>query len=362
VNIAFYAPLKSPDHPVPSGDRQMGRLLIAALSGGGHTIEVASNLRSFITEPSPAAVAALESRAGAEIARLAAQWQISRPPDMWFCYHPYYKAPDFIGPALCRRFGVTYVTAEASYAAKRDAGGWARLQAEAIAGVKMAALNICFTRRDRDGLEQAAPDAAFADLKPFINTAGYCGKPGRPSGHGLAAVAMMRRGDKLRSFHMLAAALELLAERPWHLTIVGGGPAKAQIEALFRKVDPRRIRWVGEIAPEYVRDFLYDADLYVWPGCGEAYGLAYLEAQVAGLPVVAQKTAGVPEVVRDGVTGILTPEGDVCAFADAVRSLLDDPPRRSGMAAAARQFVHGERSLSTASATLDQILKERVRR
>ena len=54
---------------------------------------------------------------------------------------------------------------------------------------------------------------------------------------------------------------------------------------------------------------------YVWPGTGEAYGIAYMEAQAAGLPVVAQKTAGVPEVVKDGVTGTLTAAGDASAFA-----------------------------------------------
>ena len=47
----------------------------------------------------------------------------------------------------------------------------------------------------------------------------------------------------------------------------------------------------------------YQGGTYVWPGTGEAYGIAYMEAQAAGLPVVAQKTAGVPEVVKDGVTG-----------------------------------------------------------
>src|SRR5205823_6149769 len=100
----------------------------------------------------------------------------------------------------------------------------------------------------------------------------------------LVTVAMMRRGDKLKSFTMLAAALELISDLSWHLTIVGDGPAKSDVQILFRRLDPRRITWVGEIMPEEVHHFLNDADVYVWPGCGEAYGLAYLEAQAAGLP------------------------------------------------------------------------------
>ena len=339
----------------------MARLLVEALKRCSHAIEIASNLRSFLPEPSSLLFSDLEARADAEIARLAADWETSGPADIWFCYHPYYKAPDLIGPNLCSHFGVTYVTAEASYASKRDTGPWGPQQAKVIAAVKMAAVNICFTERDRLGLEQAAPSGAFADLKPFIDTAGYGNRPKRFSGSRLIAVAMMRQGDKLDSFRMLAAALELIADRPWQITIVGDGPARNEVKALFQHVNPAQIEWRGETAPENVREFLYDADLYVWPGCGEAYGLAYLEAAAAGLPAVAQKTAGVPEVVRDAVTGILVPEGDVAAFASAIRNLLDDFPRRTALAAAARKFVHEERSLSVASTALDQILKEKIR-
>ncbi|NKF15434.1 glycosyltransferase, partial [Rhizobium phaseoli] len=61
-----------------------------------------------------------------------------------------------------------------------------------------------------------------------------------------------------------------------------------------------------------------------WPGCGVDYGLAYLEAQAAGLPVVAKQTAGVPAVVEPEETGLLTPGGDLAAYAGAVAALLDD--------------------------------------
>ena len=62
---------------------------------------------------------------------------------------------------------------------------------------------------------------------------------------------------------------------------------------------------------------LATSDIFVWPGTGEAYGIAYLEAQASGLPVVAQATAGVPTVVRHGVTGLLTAPQDDAAFAAA---------------------------------------------
>ncbi|TIL52887.1 MAG: glycosyltransferase family 4 protein, partial [Mesorhizobium sp.] len=101
--------------------------------------------------------------------------------------------------------------------------------------------------------------------------------------------------------------------------------------------------------PAAVPDVLYSGGIYVWPGYGEAYGVAYLEAQAAGLPVVAQDIAGVPEVVRDGQTGFLTPPGDVAAFASAIERLLARNDERTIMAAEARRFVLEERSLGVAA-------------
>src|SRR5438270_4970352 len=260
MRIAFYAPLKAPDHPVPSGDRQMSRLLIAALRHAGYEVEVASALRAYMSEPSVNALSSLAERACAEIARLEREWQASGPPDLWFTYHPYYKAPDLIGPALCGRFNIPYITAEASYAGKRDIDGWAPAQRKVIAGVSAATVNLCFTGRDRDGLARAAPDAVFDDLRPFIDTAPFTDEPKRTPKQRLVTVAMMRHGDKLESFTRLAAALDLMTDHPlWHLTIIGDGPAKREIRALFERFDPKSIAWAGEIASEKIAKFLYDA-------------------------------------------------------------------------------------------------------
>lgn len=75
---------------------------------------------------------------------------------------------------------------------------------------------------------------------------------------------------------------------------------------------------------------------------------------------MAQATAGVPEVVMNGVTGILTPEGDLKAYADAIARLLSDDGERSAMAKAAHRFVHEERSLTAASKRLETILRKHL--
>lgn len=358
MRIAFYAPLKAPDHPVPSGDRQMARLFLRTLNLAGFETEVVSTLRTFTPDPEPQAFAPVLRAADDEKARLEQAWRTGAKPDLWFTYHPYYKAPDLLGPDLARHLAIPYVTAEASYAGKRDRQGWAERQALIRDAVGLARLNLCFTERDRAGLEKAMPEARLAMLPPFIDTQVFAdGFAGAPPAR-LVSVAMMRKGDKFASFTMLAKALERLLDLPWRLTVIGDGPLRAETTALFAGIPAERLDWLGEMAPENVPAALAGGGLYVWPGAGEAYGIAYLEAQAAGLPVVAQNTAGVPAVVRDGETGLLTPEGDIDAYATAVRALLTDDARRRTYGRAARKFVLEERSLTTAAQRLAALLTE----
>ncbi|MGB3391229.1 MAG: glycosyltransferase [Pseudaminobacter sp.] len=356
MQIAFYAPMKPPGHPVPSGEREMARLLVTALERAGHRVEIVSEMRSHAVQPSAEWLATTRSEAESEIARLSTCWARDGRPDLWFCYHPYYKAPDLIGPQLVAKFAIPYVTAEASYSTRRNIGASAEAQAQVADAVRQAVLNICFTHRDHDGLLAIAPHATFAMLPPFIDTSRFPAT--RPVGRGshLITVAMMRPGDKLDSYRMLAQALERIAHLPWTLSIIGDGPCRADVMAEFAGLPGECIDWRGACEPEDVPAALVEADIYVWPGCGEAYGLAYLEAQAAGLPVVAQHVAGVPEVVRDGITGLLTPAGDVAAFAAAIARLLTDDAERQWMAEAARRFVADERSLEAAATRLAAIL------
>ncbi|MBB3456173.1 glycosyltransferase involved in cell wall biosynthesis [Rhizobium sp. BK313] len=360
MKIAFYAPLKSPNNPVPSGDRLMARLIIAALEMAGHTVELASELRSFTPTPEVGPRAEIARKAEHETERLQRKWRNESPPDLWFTYHPYYKTPDLIGPVLAATLGIPYVTAEASYGRRHDDSGWRENQRLVAEAVRQAAVNLCFTERDRIGLVDAIPEGRYERFLPFIDTAVFEPLAEEIAPHRLITVAMMRRGDKFDSYAMLAQALELIRDRDWTLTIIGDGPMRGEVRMLFSAFDNERITWLGErAAPEIVAE-LRAGGIYVWPGCGEAYGLAYLEAQAAGLSVVAQATAGVPEVVTANVTGFLTPEGDLKAYADAIACLLDDDQKRRAMGKAAYRFVHEERSLTAASKQLETILRKHL--
>src|SRR3954462_14219396 len=101
MRIAFYAPLKPPDHAVPAGDRQIARLFVEALRQGGHQPFVASRLRSFDGAGETRHQARIGALGERPAKRLVKRWR-ERPetaPELWFTYHLYYKAPDWLRPA-----------------------------------------------------------------------------------------------------------------------------------------------------------------------------------------------------------------------------------------------------------------------
>lgn len=349
----------------------MARALLAALRLGDCDVRVASELRTFVRNPTAEALKALSQAAVAERQRLldaygpSSDWR----PDVWMTYHPYYKSPDLIGPWVSEALAIPYVTVEASYSERRAEGVWGPFHAANLASLDKADVHFVMTDRDRKGLAgRKESGARLVDLPPFL--ASPMPPDGRPQGPDTAparliVVAMMRADVKCRSYCMLARALGRLADLDWTLDIVGDGDARAEVERAFRDAlgadSERRLRWHGAVVPEDVPRLLQNADVFVWPGFDEGYGLAYLEAQAAGLPVVAQRSGGVPAVVLDRSTGLLTDEGDEAAFAAAARRLIEDPDLRHRMGVAAQNFVSDKRSLDSATRILMATLEPLVR-
>lgn len=354
--IAFYAPLKPVDHPIPSGDRQMARLILRALEATG-PVEVASSLRVYDGAGDPAIQSRLTASAAAECDRLLSLYaaEPARRPALWLSYHVYYKAPDLIGPAVARRLGIPYVVVEATRARKRLTGPWSAFAAAAESAIEAADLVLCVSARDRQAVEAYGPPGQqVAMLPPFLDLppAPDAREPGSPPR--LLTVAMMRPGDKLASYRLLADALSLLTARPWTLDIVGGGPAAAEVAALFAPFGPR-VKLHGACAPADLAAHYKAADLLVWPGLNEAFGMVYLEAQAHGLPVLAVDNAGTGTVIRDGLCGRLT--GPACQdFAAALSALLADPPALRRLGQSARAHVEAHHALSAAAQRLRGLL------
>jgi glycosyltransferase involved in cell wall biosynthesis len=359
--IAFYAPMKSPDHPAPSGDRTMARLLMKALRQGGFAPAIASRLRTWDGIGGSSFQERVRREALAEADRLVTQWRAepaSERPRLWFTYHVYYKAPDWIGPRVADALAIPYVVAEASRASKRAGGAWDLGHAGAEAALDRADVIFAVTDADRESLDRLRPSRQrILDLPPFIDIDDW-GASGGPSsappvgasgkGTRLLAIGMMRQGDKLASYRILAEALGRLPDERWTLDVVGDGDARRKVEALFAG-SRARVTFHGRMEERAALAALYRrADLFVWPAVNEAYGMAFLEAQAFGCPVLAGAYGGVASVVRDGETGVLTAPGDVAAFADALRALLRGAPRRRALGEAARCFVAAERGIEQA--------------
>ena len=344
----------------------MAQLLIRALKETGAQVDVASRLRTHSKDPSRQRREHLQRASTNEVTRLLSDWtdrgtDKDSKPDLWFTYHPYYKSPDWIGPAVCDALAIPYVTAEASFSPRRQASEWAEWQTEAVTAITKAAQNFCLTKRDQHGLlelsrslDKPIPTTMlppFLDDEPFRRLQSIA----KPNGTQirLITVAMMREGDKLESYRMLARALQHLPDTDLRLAIIGDGPARAAVEHAFQ-VDRQnhRVDFHGECHPRDIVHHLIQSDIYVWPGFGEAFGLAVLEAQAAGLPVIAQEIAGLPAVVRHGTTGILTPPHDDEAFAIAIQSLSRNSEHRANLGRNARAKFIANHTISGAAQTL----------
>ncbi len=375
MRVAFYAPLKPPDHGVPSGDRRVARLLIQALELAGHEVEVAARLRAWHGVPDAARQARI-ARLGAALAERLLRRYRGRPasarPRAWLTYHLYYKAPDWIGPRVAEALGIPYLLAEASLAGKRANGPWAMGHEATRAALDRATAVISLNPDDVECLpdpSRVRPLVPFLDPAPFqaVAAGGAAARAALAESYGLdpaqpwlLAVAMMRPGDKLASYRLLAEALQHLRGSDWRLLVAGAGPARAEVEAALGAVPQDRVRLLGEVATEALPALYAACDLLVWPAIHEAYGMALLEAQAAGLPVVAGQGAGAAQLVLDGQTGRLIEAGDAAAFAQAVAGLLAAPETRRAMAAAAQARVAAEHGLTVAAARLDAVLREAV--
>ena len=351
MKIAFYAPMKPPDSDVPSGDRESAALLIRMLGELGHEVEIASRLVTWRAAPEPCD--ALETASGAEAERLLSAWT-SDPPALWLTYHLYHKAPDWLGPRMADALAIPYAVIEACRTARLSSGPWAEMFGAADRALARADAVAAVHREDEEGLAAVVAADRRHLLPPAIDAAAF--EPVEiPADRApvLLAVGMMRPGDKLTSYRVLGEALEMLEDRAFILRVAGDGPAR---EEALGALPEHRLDWRGAVAKQDLPDLYAGADLFVWPAVNEAFGMALLEAQAAGLPAVAGRTGGVPDIVADGETGLLTQEGDAASFARALGCLLDAPDRRRKMGLEAAKRVRGVHDLPVARARLAAFL------
>lgn len=142
--------------------------------------------------------------------------------------------------------------------------------------------------------------------------------------------------------------------------VAGEGPALGDLQRMAHELGlGDRVRWLGRVTESRLPDLYRDADLYLGLSReegpqAEGFGLALLEAQAAGLPVLAGRSGGTADAVADGTTGFLVAPRDVPAVVELAGSLLADPARAMAIGAAGRARVIRTFSWQRVLADLDQ--------
>ena len=372
MHIAFYAPMKSPHHPRPSGDRRIARLLIKSLEQAGHSVELMSELRAWEGKGDPIRQQAIKTQAEQETRRILSDIQVRPPeqkPDLWFSYHLYHKAPDWIGPAVARQLKIPYLVAEASYAPRQEHGDWKYGLQQVRRALDQASAIICLNSRDRPALETLGEvKNKLHALSPFVDTGELDSDPGEtrrgatareygldPALPWLISVAMMRNDAKLLSYRLLAQTLARL-ENAFQLILVGDGKARSAVERLFTDAFPHPVCFTGQLEHREALRLMQASDLFAWPAVNEAIGMAILEAQACGLPVVAGASGAIPDIVRDEASAFLCSAEDPPCMARYIDTLLADPRLRHQFSRAARENVMHRHSLEAAAHSLNRVL------
>lgn len=163
---------------------------------------------------------------------------------------------------------------------------------------------------------------------------------------GEVAVLAVGRLIHLKGFDVLSRAARMLhnCERHARLIVAGEGVERPTLEGM--NDDP----WGGGPLTllgmrEDIPDLMAGADIFVMPSRSEGLPMALIEAMAAGLPVVASSVGGIPEVVENGVHGLLVEPGDPVALAEAIAVLGRDPSLRARMGAAGRNRVRARFSV-----------------
>lgn len=169
--------------------------------------------------------------------------------------------------------------------------------------------------------------------------------------------------DLLDAFAMARKRMD--GEADLHLTIAGDGPQSNSVQQRIRQWGLRdQVECLGRVSHDEVQSLMKRNHMYVQhskktnSGEEEGLGVVFIEAQASGLPVVATQSGGIPDVVVNGETGYLVPEGDTEAMADRVVHLARRPEMWEEMGRAGRRHVEENFDLTKQVAKLIELYKE----
>jgi colanic acid/amylovoran biosynthesis glycosyltransferase len=232
-----------------------------------------------------------------------------------------------------------------------------------------AALAVTISRHNVDWLERNVAPLASRRLRVI-----HCGVDldqiaWRPEGRSGFRILAVGRLATEKGFTTLVEALALLAAEGigFQCTLIGEGPLQEALRARIERLRlGARITMAGALPQEAVRTALDEATVFVLPceiapnGSRDGIPVALMEAMAAGCPVISCPVSGVPELITDGVHGLLTPERDATALAHALKRLARDEHLRRRLSFAARQRIELEFDARKEALKLHHLMAEVV--
>lgn len=173
--------------------------------------------------------------------------------------------------------------------------------------------------------------------------------PATPAEQAAARVAFGLPADAVVALYVgalvpekgVADAIEAVAAAPaLHLAIAGDGPERALLERTAARCAPGRVHFLGDLAAPAAAYRAADVAVLTSRG-GDSMPAVLIEAGLSGLPSVTCPVGAIPEVVIDGLTGLVVPSGDLAAIGHAFVALAHDPELRTSMGRAAEEHCRG---------------------
>ncbi len=366
MKICFYTPFKPLNHPNPSGDLIIARGLYDFLSGFGHRMKTVSHLRSrwIFWKPWKWLLVFQEQRRAEKLTDTFF-------PDIWLTYHTYYKAPDMLGPYVAQKQKIPYVLFQGIYSTKRrrnlGTGPGFLLNRKAL---RLASHIFTNRKEDHVNLRRIIPEDRLTYVPPGIFPKDFQYDPAARNNLRrlwnvgetpvVLSAAMFRADVKSEGLSWTIKACGKLFRQGINLflAVAGDGKQKHILKGLAEEYLPGRVIFTGKIQRNQMYQFYSAGDIFVFPGIRESLGMVFLEAQSCGLPVVAFENGGIPEVVRKGETGLLTPLFSEPHFLCAIEKLVRNPHLAKTMGSAAGKYVRKHHDLDINYRQVDHMLKQ----
>lgn len=162
---------------------------------------------------------------------------------------------------------------------------------------------------------------------------------------------------------ILIEAIELLVNRghSLHLRLIGDGPDRQDLQRLVRERGlAAEVTFEGAVNQDRIRDFYREADIFALASFAEGIPVVLMEAMAMEIPSIATGINGIPELIRDGIDGLLVAPSDIEGMAAALESLIEQPRLREILGKAGRKRVEEQYTLSKSIDRLSEVFHRRL--